>query len=37
MRHPWVLYAAAEQAAEDRSLLLVEAISNHVNQYGGYT
>ncbi len=31
--HPWVIRAAAEQAAEDGSLLLVEATSNQVNQY----
>src|ERR1700761_8378778 len=35
--HPWVIRAAAEQAVEDRSLLLVEATSNQVNQFGGYT
>jgi D-tagatose-1,6-bisphosphate aldolase subunit GatZ/KbaZ len=35
--HPWVIRAAAEQAAADGSLLLVEATSNQVNQYGGYT
>jgi D-tagatose-1,6-bisphosphate aldolase subunit GatZ/KbaZ len=35
--HPWVIRAAAEQAAEDGSLLLVEATSNQVNQSGGYT
>src|ERR1700761_5412574 len=35
--HPWVIRAAAEQAAEDKSLLLVEATSNQVNQFGGYT
>jgi D-tagatose-1,6-bisphosphate aldolase subunit GatZ/KbaZ len=35
--HPWVIRAAAEQAAEDESLLLVEATSNQVNQFGGYT
>ncbi len=35
--HPWVIRAAAEQAAEDDSLLLVEATSNQVNQFGGYT
>jgi len=35
--HPWVIRAAAEQAAEDGSLLLIEATSNHVNQFGGYT
>lgn len=35
--HPLVLRAAAEQAAEDGSVLLVEATSNQVDQYGGYT
>ena len=35
--HPWVIQAAAEQAAEDGSLLLIEATSNQVNQFGGYT
>lgn len=35
--HPWVVRAAAEQAAEDGSLLLIEATSNQVNQFGGYT
>jgi D-tagatose-1,6-bisphosphate aldolase subunit GatZ/KbaZ len=35
--HPWVLRAAAEQAREDGSLLLIEATSNQVNQMGGYT
>src|ERR1700728_473593 len=35
--HPWVLKAAAEQAKEDGSLLLIEATSNQVNQNGGYT
>jgi D-tagatose-1,6-bisphosphate aldolase subunit GatZ/KbaZ len=35
--HPWVIRAAAEQAAADGSLLLVEATSNQVNQLGGYT
>jgi D-tagatose-1,6-bisphosphate aldolase subunit GatZ/KbaZ len=35
--HPWVIRAAAEQAAEAGSLLLVEATSNQVNQFGGYT
>ncbi len=35
--HPWVIRAAAEQAAADGSLLLVEATSNQVNQFGGYT
>lgn len=35
--HPLVLQAAAEQAREDNSLLLIEATSNQVNQMGGYT
>jgi D-tagatose-1,6-bisphosphate aldolase subunit GatZ/KbaZ len=35
--HPWVIRAAAEQAVADGSLLLVEATSNQVNQFGGYT
>jgi D-tagatose-1,6-bisphosphate aldolase subunit GatZ/KbaZ len=35
--HPWVIEAAALQALEDSSLLLVEATSNQVNQDGGYT
>jgi len=35
--HPWVIRAAAEQAAEANSLLLIEATSNQVNQFGGYT
>lgn len=35
--HQWVVRAAAEQAADDGSLLLIEATSNQVNQFGGYT
>jgi D-tagatose-1,6-bisphosphate aldolase subunit GatZ/KbaZ len=35
--NPWVIRAAAEQAAQDGFLLLVEATSNQVNQFGGYT
>ncbi|WP_213805790.1 D-tagatose-bisphosphate aldolase, class II, non-catalytic subunit [Granulicella sp. dw_53] len=35
--HPLVVRAAAEQAAADGSLLLLEATSNQVNQFGGYT
>ena len=35
--HPLVLRAAAELAAEQGSLLLIEATSNQVNQLGGYT
>src|SRR5215469_13151530 len=35
--HPLVLEAAVRQAAADSSDLLVEATSNQVNQFGGYT
>lgn len=35
--HPWVIRAAMEQAVEMDSLLLIEATSNQVNQFGGYT
>ena len=35
--HRMVLKAAFETAASDSSTLLVEATSNQVNQYGGYT
>jgi D-tagatose-1,6-bisphosphate aldolase subunit GatZ/KbaZ len=35
--HPWVLEAAMEQALADGSHLLIEATSNQVNHYGGYT
>jgi D-tagatose-1,6-bisphosphate aldolase subunit GatZ/KbaZ len=35
--HPWVIRAAAEEAASRESLLLIEATSNQVNQFGGYT
>jgi D-tagatose-1,6-bisphosphate aldolase subunit GatZ/KbaZ len=35
--HPWVIRAAAEQAVESGSFLLIEATSNQVNQFGGYT
>ena len=35
--HPMVLEAAVRQAVEDRTVLLVEATSNQVNQFGGYT
>jgi len=35
--HPLVLDAAVAQAVEDRTVLLVEATSNQVDQYGGYT
>ncbi|NMH79283.1 D-tagatose-bisphosphate aldolase, class II, non-catalytic subunit [Pseudonocardia xinjiangensis] len=35
--HPLVIEAAAMQAVDDGGLLLVEATSNQVDQYGGYT
>lgn len=35
--HPLVLRAGAELAAEQGTLLLIEATSNQVNQFGGYT
>jgi D-tagatose-1,6-bisphosphate aldolase subunit GatZ/KbaZ len=35
--HPLVVRAAAEQAAGERGLLLIEATCNQVNQDGGYT
>jgi len=35
--HPLVVRAAAEQAARERGLLLIEATCNQVNQEGGYT
>jgi D-tagatose-1,6-bisphosphate aldolase subunit GatZ/KbaZ len=35
--HPIVLEAAVRQAVEDGTVLLVEATSNQVNQFGGYT
>ena len=35
--HPLVLEAAALQAIDDASYLLVEATSNQVDQFGGYT
>ncbi|MBS1813920.1 MAG: D-tagatose-bisphosphate aldolase, class II, non-catalytic subunit [Acidobacteria bacterium] len=35
--HPWVLAAAMQQAIADDSPLLIEATSNQVNQFGGYT
>ncbi len=35
--HPWVIEAAVRQSIQDRSPLLVEATSNQVNQFGGYT
>ncbi|HUZ93570.1 MAG TPA: D-tagatose-bisphosphate aldolase, class II, non-catalytic subunit [Edaphobacter sp.] len=35
--HPLVLEAAVRQAVVDRTPLLIEATSNQVNQFGGYT
>ncbi|MDA0147923.1 D-tagatose-bisphosphate aldolase, class II, non-catalytic subunit [Vibrio sp. LaRot3] len=35
--HPLVLEAAIKQAAQDDQLVLIEATSNQVNQFGGYT
>ncbi|WP_285189471.1 D-tagatose-bisphosphate aldolase, class II, non-catalytic subunit [Rhodococcus sp. MEB041] len=35
--HPTIVRAAIEQAAEDGSHVLIEATSNQVDQYGGYT
>ncbi|KJY80603.1 D-tagatose-bisphosphate aldolase, class II, non-catalytic subunit [Vibrio nigripulchritudo] len=35
--HPLVLEAAIRQAARDNQLVLIEATSNQVNQFGGYT
>jgi D-tagatose-1,6-bisphosphate aldolase subunit GatZ/KbaZ len=35
--HPLVLRAAMRQAAEDETVLLIEATSNQVDQFGGYT
>lgn len=35
--HPFVIEAAVRQAVEDQTPLLVEATSNQVNQFGGYT
>jgi D-tagatose-1,6-bisphosphate aldolase subunit GatZ/KbaZ len=35
--HPWVLRAALQQAKESGGSLLIEATSNQVNQFGGYT
>ena len=35
--HPLVLAAAVRQALDDDSFVLVEATSNQVDQYGGYT
>jgi D-tagatose-1,6-bisphosphate aldolase subunit GatZ/KbaZ len=35
--HPWVIRAAADEARDHGSLLLIEATCNQVNQEGGYT
>ncbi|WP_028864986.1 tagatose-bisphosphate aldolase subunit KbaZ [Psychromonas aquimarina] len=35
--HPLVIEAALKQALNDQSLLLIEATSNQVDQFGGYT
>lgn len=35
--HPLVIEAALKQAAKDKQLVLIEATSNQVNQFGGYT
>ena len=35
--HPFVLEAALKQALKDNSFLLIEATSNQVDQFGGYT
>lgn len=35
--HPWVLKAALRQAKARGTPVLVEATSNQVNQFGGYT
>jgi D-tagatose-1,6-bisphosphate aldolase subunit GatZ/KbaZ len=35
--HPTILEAAMHQAAEDGSYVLIEATSNQVDQFGGYT
>ncbi|MGF1724803.1 tagatose-bisphosphate aldolase subunit KbaZ [Photobacterium nomapromontoriensis] len=35
--HPFVIEAAIRQAKQDNSPLLIEATSNQVDQYGGYT
>lgn len=35
--HPLVLEAAIKQADQDKQLVLIEATSNQVNQFGGYT
>jgi len=35
--HPWVIEAALRQALQRDSAVLIEATSNQVNQFGGYT
>jgi D-tagatose-1,6-bisphosphate aldolase subunit GatZ/KbaZ len=35
--HPWVIRAAMQQAEASGTPLLIEATSNQVNQFGGYT
>ncbi|MGL5772207.1 MAG: class II D-tagatose-bisphosphate aldolase non-catalytic subunit, partial [Bacteroidales bacterium] len=35
--HPLVIEAALQQALNDNSILLIEATSNQVDQFGGYT
>lgn len=35
--HPWVIRAAIQQAALRQQPVLIEATSNQVNQFGGYT
>ena len=35
--HPTVIQAAIEQAAADGGYVLIEATSNQVDQFGGYT
>ncbi len=35
--HPFVIEAAIKQAIEDKSEILIEATSNQVDQFGGYT
>ena len=35
--HRYVIQAGIRQAAENKSLLVIEATSNQVNQFGGYT
>ena len=35
--HPFVIEASLKQALQDNSLLLIEATSNQVDQFGGYT